>query len=325
MDDWKDIFKKYLLSHDPIDYDSAFNIKNSHIPAKLYRYRPLSTDKDFDRLCELISLKPTYFPTRDKLNDPFELIANFSSEDPNDYLVLTRAAKDEYRKILIANNNYPTNDIENAFKSEDYVHELIKLQLKKSKFDEYCKSMEKEILMVLEKICLNILKPYNRYLGNYFLASFTEEFTNLPLWAHYASNHKGVCLEYSTSKLDKNIIFPIIYTDKLPNILNYIVPQNNIKNIIPKGLMLYHCIHKLIDWSYEKEWRYIPNIFTPLIFLDTFSEKDRFINFIKPSKLILGSKIEDNYKNKLYELAHSQSIPITKLQITRYGLKEQLI
>ena len=43
---------------------------------------------------------------------------------------------------------------------------------------------------------------------NILISSFTTRFLdNLPMWAHYANNHQGLCLEYKINK--PNLFFPI--------------------------------------------------------------------------------------------------------------------
>lgn len=50
-----------------------------------------------------------------------------------------------------------------------------------------------------------------------FIKSFSEDKNNLLMWAHYASNYSGMCVEYDFSKLSDEILyhlFPVYYSER---------------------------------------------------------------------------------------------------------------
>lgn len=51
------------------------------------------------------------------------------------------------------------------------------------------------------------------------IACFTAKETNIPMWTRYAKEHIGVCVEYDTESIKKeltlNSLYPIRYTEKL--------------------------------------------------------------------------------------------------------------
>jgi len=58
-------------------------------------------------------------------------------------------------------------------------------------------------------------------------AAFTEcGINSLPMWAHYANNHRGYCVSYDTKDMDNSLMFsctmPIQYSDKRIDITKYI-------------------------------------------------------------------------------------------------------
>ncbi|MDR3602071.1 MAG: DUF2971 domain-containing protein [Desulfosporosinus sp.] len=81
--------------------------------------------------------------------------------------------------------------------------------------------------------------------------SLSEDNSNILLWAHYADNHKGICIEFSTMNL--NSIFSTIkrmnYSSTVPVIHRNQRAVSELANDI--------FLNKTIDWSYEKEWRII--------------------------------------------------------------------
>lgn len=103
---------------------------------------------------------------------------------------------------------------------------------------------------------------WNEYVGMSKLCSISEDPNNNLMWAHYAKNHKGICIEYDMGKAainDVNILgclYPVIYTDKRVMPLYF---EDVACDIYPydkrdtKGLFLF----KQEIWKYEREWRFI--------------------------------------------------------------------
>lgn len=85
------------------------------------------------------------------------------------------------------------------------------------------------------------------------IASFSSEYNNILLWAHYANNHRGFCLEYTVnnpklvfevsyrSEREKDYLFSP-YTANTPQELEYFGNQLSTKSV---------------DWKYENESRII--------------------------------------------------------------------
>ena len=72
---------------------------------------------------------------------------------------------------------------------------------------------------------------------------------NLLMWAHYADNHRGICLEFSGAMaLTVGIPMKVQYSDKRTPIEMYRKQSN--------ALELALCT-KSSDWEYEDEWRII--------------------------------------------------------------------
>lgn len=78
------------------------------------------------------------------------------------------------------------------------------------------------------------------------------------MWAHYASNHQGICLSFKADYFEENLgfyfdseflpLYKVKYTRKLPGPMNLItmgMSENTINFFITK----------YSDWKYEEEWR----------------------------------------------------------------------
>jgi hypothetical protein len=113
-----------------------------------------------------------------------------------------------------------------------------------------------EVLKNLEDI-----KNFKTQLGIYSLSkTYSEEL----LWAHYASAHKGFCIEYDISKLKEKYFGPVTVSE-FEVAYNSIPPTITHEDIEKATLMEKLFATKSKKWEYEEEIR--------LIF-DTYSEKD---------------------------------------------------
>ena len=97
-----------------------------------------------------------------------------------------------------------------------------------------------------------VQKSNNEFLGNRGVSCFSETNDNLLMWAHYASNCTGICLEFSTSSELFAIGHKVEYCRSMPEIetASLLTGQNHTQ------IMKLFC-SKSEHWSYEKEWRII--------------------------------------------------------------------
>ena len=84
------------------------------------------------------------------------------------------------------------------------------------------------------------------------------------MWAHYANEHKGFCVEYNVEDLPGNsneffdMIHPVFYTDNIFDATSYLIATTpELKN--PEFLQQAALI-KTKDWAYEDEWRLVAYI-----------------------------------------------------------------
>lgn len=156
------------------------------------------------------------------------------------------------------------------------------------------------------------------------IASFTKESVNsMPMWAHYASNHSGFCVEYDTNENInfKASLFPVQYTDKridITNIMDSLAKEltnsiengikNNMKKIQIYNFILvwistyYSCIkHK--SWSYENEIRCIRSPESPgAPYVDA-----------KPSAIYIGLNCSELKKKELFDIAYELNVPLYQM------------
>ena len=163
----------------------------------------------------------------------------------------------------------------------------------------------------------------------------------MPMWAHYANNHRGFCVAYDM-KDQANITlagctFPIQYTDDRLDITSFMKEYMNMvsleverqsaqgrKEIIISDLSLIYvsqflCNIKHSTWSYEKEFRCTNG---------TNTEGMPYIDAV-PKAIYIGMNCNEKNKKELIEIAKILSIPVYQMQLEElsenFSLEEVLI
>lgn len=151
---------------------------------------------------------------------------------------------------------------------------------------------------------------------NILIGCFTTKFLdNLPMWAHYANNHSGICVEYEIKK--PKFFFPISYEEtRVPaNVvlmncaslinkrINGVITEKEFRDLeFYQSLIFHNNLIKHISWKYEDEYRLIyPSFNIPdnilkdeggvLLDNDTIG--------LKIKKIYIGMNCKDNYKEEI--------------------------
>jgi hypothetical protein len=137
------------------------------------------------------------------------------------------------------------------------------------------------------------------------IASLTEDYDNPLMWAHYAKDSQGFCLEYDlTNPLSGNEndiayarghLIPVRYSDEKPLLFpeEGLVPQMRLKNL------LAFFSSKSSGWAYEHEWRVIGNM----------DEHPREL-IIRPKAVLVGLKASEETKKILLMAAQNKKLPV---------------
>ncbi|WP_276681050.1 DUF2971 domain-containing protein [Thalassolituus oleivorans] len=163
-------------------------------------------------------------------------------------------------------------------------------------------------------------KPYfltlieNRIL-EFGLQCFSETgYKNPLMWAHYALNHKGFCIEYeyeawtlATKNSFDFSMSPAIYTSKLP--------EFNLMEVLfsPREVTTKLYASKSEHWSYEREYRLVYFPCSPAI-----GEQGQSVPLprgLKVTKIIAGLNSRA-IKNELEIAAKSLDIPILQIKLS---------
>lgn len=182
-----------------------------------------------------------------------------------------------------------------------------------------------------------------------FLKSFSEEKSSLLMWAHYADNYSGMCVEYDFSRLPEDLLFhlyPICYSSRRSTsryLEHAIIEHKDLKRMNEENCYPNDCdyikdimslfLTKSISWSYEKEWRLLATY--PQIYNEAQDVDDELEEFYRIASqqisvascvkaVYLGPKMKRSIKEHIKEICRDRlgGIPVysTRLSKEKYAL-----
>ncbi len=172
---------------------------------------------------------------------------------------------------------------------------------------------------------------FEKLTSNHLIASFTYENQNSsPMWAHYANNHSGICIEFNVK--NKELLNRIRYISEQESIEDDIevlkneVLRNGYKTtIIPQELVdkisvLFNSKHK--SWEYENEVRYINQ--------ENYNRRVKYgknVDYskvgIEPKSIYLGLNIGAEHKREITNICKNQCILLYKMKLSNVSKKFQ--
>lgn len=273
---------------------------------------------DYIKVIELINQDPTNHEIQNdiykvtRLHIPDKIYKYFSLND-DEYLNKMKLETLKNNKVYLAENSAMNDPFEGkAFFYDN--KELVKYERL-----SHCDG--------------RIIDDFSDYIR---IASFTGKSVNcMPMWAHYANNHEGFCVEYDTNKNIelRSCLFPVQYTDKRIDITNIMdtvtkeliesieksikgsIKQIKINNFILVWISTYYNCIKHKSWSYEEEIRCLVGKNAP---------GSPYMNAI-PSAIYIGMNCNEFKKKELFDIAYQLDIPLYQMYFDEKNHKYELI
>lgn len=309
---WIKEFTNLYFSANEKDIAKALKLKEMHFPKKLYRYRPAIRENELQGNIYLSHYK--------ELNDPYDSCSVLHACTASEFLNYRKKESQAMMRLSLA-KGIDDSTLDNIFRQPEWFEVLVKtaFELRAAQPQtvlDAVESLEHTVMEIAEKIT----EYHNQRLHEYRIACFTEESSNTSMWNFYANGHSGICLEYDIEDKWKTNIYPVRYTNLLPDILKILFTEP-----VSPNAMLKCLVHKLNCWNNETEWRLIPTQDDLIALLGDYnkllSDKGILYPFFKPSKVILGSKISKEDQKRALSLSEKYSIPLQKIRCTPSGLK----
>lgn len=291
MKKWQKDFINHVSKDNFVGFDKGLKIcKSMYLPRKIYKYCFFDEN---DYSINNLKHNQIYLNSPDNFNDPYDCCISYFFED----------VWKDISKVHIE-NSMNLSDIEQS-KILSLLEKGMTIFEIKKKF-KYNETIVEEINFIIEDIQDNIEELYMDKLQkniyrNIKISCFSETHNNILMWAHYAKNHTGFCIEYDITNLDfadfKNELYPLFYKNKP------IITFKKAEDIRNLSFFLISMLTKFKHWNYEKEWRFIK-----------LCSKENYFNMpCKPSAVYLGTKISDDNWQKIVQLCKEQSIHCHKM------------
>lgn len=288
--EWIENFKNKILT---TDLSEVTKYKNEFIPSSLFHYRSF-----YDYTLKSLENDTVWAGSPLKLNDPydchifvnedavrfkkiFSIISNLSSlPNPVDVpRIMKRIENGENITEVVVSLFGPLAVANDKFKKE---------------VDLFLQHEFSSAADGVKELCISLKSIFG-------ISSFSERVDSILMWAHYADNHKGFCIEYDFTISDiKNYLFPVIYQE---NIFDFSCVFNQEARV--QALII--SLIKAIDWSYEREWRIVVPREQPV-------EDGILVNVPKAKSVYMGSHIEDENEKIIIDLCRRKDINLFKMQ-----------
>lgn len=173
-----------------------------------------------------------------------------------------------------------------------------------------------------KKDCEDFIKQINEHARICCFANPDEKYQNMPMWAYYANNHRGFCVEYEITDFHKKFMYPVSYSpyrvtgnafigSLILGILDMIKAGKNTLDMLGTVSVYNHLAYlsltcKHISWQHEKEFRALVPV--------------KYGNFfpIIPRKIYLGMNASKEHEDRLLQIVNK--FPACEL----YKMKEAL-
>lgn len=217
-----------------------------NLPEFLFRYRSLSSSYAWENISESILRSRFFLSLASAVNDPFDVNPIYMPDSIGEINKFLKNTPEKKKTI----NEYVNRGSQNLV-SGKLLRAAAKKKLSGLNHAKLHQKIAKSIFFGLP--------------SHTTLACFSERENCIPMWAHYAENHSGVCIKYrfipDTDDGD-DPIFPIsvVYGEKRPtlttlDLLNFAQIGDKLSDTASLKVFEALCLRKSIDWNYEKEWR----------------------------------------------------------------------
>lgn len=314
ISDWKtDVL--HLISGcsiDDVNPVAARKIIIEHLPHAIYKYRSVN-----DNSLQNLRDSTVWMASPAELNDPF---------DTAHTLEPSKILSGQIKKLFKPNTAFSeiaglvnAESIAKVQESDDPTRTIteimfgLKPRSKQSPgLDQYVEAFSYAIRRESERM---IEWSRDSIRDGVKLCSFSEVGDEVLMWSHYTKDHSGFCIEWDLHQDENrnalgNLLHPVVYIDELFDMTDHLFATIQGKQPNPL-LAIASGIRKSKTWSYEKEWR----LFFP-IGPGTPSYNFRMP---KPSKVLLGAKIESEDRKMVEAICVGQGIPTKQMHLSPKG------
>lgn len=139
------------------------------------------------------------------------------------------------------------------------------------------------------------------------IASMSEVYDHEPMWAHYADQFAGMCVQYSLNRLIKGLDRDIAVTRMMYSEVEPVLLNDSSTSVDRARLCLSS---KTVRWASEREWR-----------LFKVDQGEASYGVEKAAtKIFLGSRVSAADEALAREAGKQIGVPVVKMQIDAYTI-----
>lgn len=308
--DWMVEFKEKMLGRtiNVEDISGGFALKFEHIPSSLFKYREF--DDSGYSLGNLAS-NTVWMNSPQNFNDPFDCSLTVSMSKLSPEIL---EGIHEILKVM----KYEGDDLERVVElvsvtSNPYA-ELFAVLSREGRIDA---DVSVALTSLLEARDDRLIEDFSEKTKDLVkICSFCESNASILMWAHYAKNHTGFCIEYDfktlgVDHLSTKLLYPVQYSEYMHDHAEHMLIEDQERGN-PLSIVL-PAITKSQDWSYEREWR--------LVYSNNFLATSRAILVPTPVRVYAGVRIDDENFVKLQRICDLIGVPLVKMKMSRNAFK----
>lgn len=255
--DWKEEVRQLLMANTTDGWEAALAVKDRHFPPRIFKFfRP--TEFAFKNLDE----GTVFLASPEDFNDPFDSGLRMTVLPMLQHFLRTQdiEGSEKLAKLGVSQNDLAS--MLNGTVDEEVVERMTSGESGGSK-DEL-RELIKVLPVVLERMNQDLMvgrtsQFFRRALK---VTCFTESADSVLLWAHYAQDHRGFCVEYDIRSVDpglpqRRLLFPVFYNaERFDAGPSFLKAMTGTERYFPNHTFLA-ALHKGPDWAYEQEWRLV--------------------------------------------------------------------
>ena len=262
--------------------------REKYIPPELYRYRRIDNENIMcDKHVDALKKDEIYLTSPYLFNDPYDSAFSIDMELFKNSIILPnmeQKIKEEIVKPKFEKSGIDIKNVENMH----IVYENINVDI--SKMDDF---IDKNPQIFYNELIKQQIK--------FRISCYSESPNSILMRSHYANQHQGFCIGYDTSEIEEEImkkIYPVFYHETFFQLI-----ENGDLND-----KIFNSLIKFKDWKYENEWRLI---------------SDEKVLCLKPSKIFLGVRFNDEYIDLFKDIAYEKSCKLYKMKMnySEYALE----
>lgn len=288
----------------------------------LFRYRKLEGEQA-EKNIDALKANRLYFSRPQYFNDPYDNLMYINSEQMLQTMHTNwDKGMDSYLKDLKKRNPLMGLFGEAMWNSDQR--------------EEYTRNYDAAVKKAIKEI-------RKKTKSNMKIICFSKDCKSMLMWAHYADDYKGFVLVYNKTDInnakkfdkkekilqDRTMLASVEYKNKRIDmteyihqyILKYIYPgELDVRGIsdLPQNVLREFVLRKSLEWKYEREFRLIPE------YIDLNNESPWHYIECKPKAIILGSRCQEVYKQKITEIAKKKSVSVFQIIIKDSNSKYEL-